>query len=71
MASKEMLKKTGKIRIATDDSENNLVNIETFAPMVATGDYPKPIFFSRPSEKGSFNANGYSDHFPISVILEE
>lgn len=71
MASKEMLKKTGKIRIATDDSDNNLIKIETFAPMVATGDYPTPVFFSRPSEKGKFNANGYSDHFPISVVLEE
>jgi len=71
LASKELLKKTGKIHLATDASDNYMVNIETIAPMVAMGDYLKPIFFSRPSEKGSFNANGYSDHFPVSVVLEE
>jgi hypothetical protein len=71
LASKELLKKNGIIHLATNTLDNYLVNIETFTPMVATGDYPRPVFFGRPSEKGSFNANGYSDHFPISVILEE
>ncbi len=71
MASRELLKKNGVIHLALDNTDNYLVNIETFAPMVAPGDYPRPISFGRPSEKSSFNPNGYSDHFPVSVILEK
>jgi len=45
------------------------VRIERFAKMVSTGPYPKPIRFGRPSS--GFNDKGYSDHFPISMVLDE
>lgn len=33
------------------------------------GDYKKPLRFGRPSNK--LNKNGFSDHFPISLVLQE
>ena len=49
----------------------NSVAIERFPEMVATGMYPRPRRFSRPSA-GDYDPTGYSDHFPISVrILEK
>lgn len=35
---------------------------------VATGRYPKPVRFDRGK---SINLNGFSDHFPISMVLHE
>lgn len=46
------------------------VRLEVFAGMFDTGDYPKPERFSRPA-RASFNPQGYSDHFPISMVLHE
>lgn len=43
--------------------------IEIFNGMATNGSYKKPIKFGRPKEGCNFN--GYSDHFPISLILEE
>jgi hypothetical protein len=34
------------------------------------GEYKAPIKFGRPSNN-SLNENGFSDHLPISVMLEE
>lgn len=34
------------------------------------GEYPDPVRFSRPSD-GGINSNGYSDHYPISLVLRE
>jgi hypothetical protein len=39
--------------------------------MKSGGDYPSPVLFSRPAEKSNFNPKGFSDHYPISVFLEE
>lgn len=47
----------------------NSVMIESFPDMSAKGEYPSPIRFGRPSNK--LNTNGFSDHFPISVVLIE
>ena len=38
-------------------------------PEITHGRYKTPIKFGRPSNK-SLNLNGYSDHFPISMILQ-
>ena len=43
--------------------------IEQPAPMVSGGVYPDPIRFGRPSSH--FNPDGFSDHYPISVLVEE
>ncbi len=47
------------------------VNVERFPEMTKPGDYPSPIKFGRPSSASDFNPNGFSDHFPISVVLTE
>ena len=52
------------------------VKIERFPEMVASEvndrvKYPRPIRFGRPSVASSFNENGFSDHFPVSIILQE
>lgn len=45
------------------------VKVEMFKQMVAAGDYPAPIKFGRPSEK--MNTEGFSDHYPVSMLLHE
>ncbi len=47
------------------------VKVERFAQMNSGGDYPAPIRFGRPSKPSSFNDGGYSDHYPVSMILTE
>jgi endonuclease/exonuclease/phosphatase family metal-dependent hydrolase len=42
--------------------------VEIFAGMSTTDTYKKPIKFGRP--KSGLNQNGFSDHFPVSMILE-
>jgi predicted extracellular nuclease len=49
--------------------KSNTVRIETFPEMVSGGDYPDPIPFGRPAEH--LNTDGFSDHYPISVVLQE
>ena len=48
--------------------KNNSTEIIRFSEMVK-GKYDIPLNFGRPSEK--LNKKGFSDHFPIAVILEE
>lgn len=40
-------------------------------PGMTKGDYNTPVRFSRPSEESSFNPNGFSDHLPIELLIEE
>lgn len=47
------------------------VRVDAFEEMVASGDYPRPVRFGRPSRQSSFNRQGFSDHFPISMVLRE
>lgn len=39
-------------------------------PRLTTGEYKKPIRFSRPS-KSDYNQTGFSDHLPIELVIEE
>ena len=56
----------GKFRV-----EKNSVKIELFDGMVK-GRYKKPVRFGRPSNKKSYNPDGFSDHLPVSVkVVEE
>ena len=43
--------------------------IEAFPEMVGRGDYPAPRRFGRPSS--GFDPTGFSDHYPIAVMLHE
>ncbi len=48
------------------------IRIEMFPEMVSGGRYPNPIRFGRPSSKSTYHPNtGYSDHYPISMIMSE
>jgi hypothetical protein len=39
--------------------------------MISSGIYESPLRFGRPSKRSTFDPNGYSDHFPISVTVRE
>jgi hypothetical protein len=69
LASKTILNEKSGFKLKKDTAGSCLVNIEMFPEMTAQGDYPKPIRFGRPSS--GLNQNGYSDHFPILMVLEE
>lgn len=51
--------------------ESKLVEIFRPAELVADTEYPKARRFGRPSSPSTYNEEGYSDHFPITMILEE
>ncbi|MGH2568514.1 MAG: endonuclease/exonuclease/phosphatase family protein, partial [Bacteroidota bacterium] len=63
LASRSLLTGDGKIAVV-----ENSAGIERFPEMAKKGDYPAPIRFGRGKE---LNVKGFSDHFPISVKLEE
>ena len=64
LASRPLVERTAPIRV---DPES--VRIEAFPEMVGRGDYPAPRRFGRPSS--GLDRTGFSDHFPISVVLHE
>ena len=64
MVSKGILNGKGCFKVK-DDSAKIVMSKE----MVSGGSYPKPIKFGRPSK--GLNKNGFSDHYPISMVLEE
>jgi predicted extracellular nuclease len=65
LASKGMLKSTSQLKVQIESASVNNFDIMT------TGSYKVPRRFGRPSKKSSYDEKGFSDHFPISVILEE
>jgi len=65
LASKGLIKSTSKFKVKKDSAM-----VENY-PEMAYGSYKSPKRFGRPSNKNSYNPDGYSDHFPISVIIEE
>lgn len=68
LASRGLAKTDGAppLRVVPDSPQ-----IEMPAPMVSGGLYPDPIRFGRPSSPTTYNPDGFSDHYPISVLLEE
>lgn len=40
-------------------------------PEIIKGIYKKPVKFGRPSTSSSYEPNGYSDHLPIELVLNE
>lgn len=49
----------------------NEVNIVDFLPELVKGEYKKPVSFGAPSEGRTYNPNGFSDHLPVYLVLEE
>lgn len=50
--------------------EENAFIIENFKGMTK-GRYNTPLRFGRPSNKSTFNTDGFSDHLPVSVVINE
>ncbi|MBT3208017.1 MAG: endonuclease/exonuclease/phosphatase [Bacteroidetes bacterium] len=69
LVSKAIVNENSDFKLAIDTNGKPIVKIEMFPEMVSGGDYPDPIRFGRPSSQ--YNASGFSDHYPISMILEE
>jgi len=63
LVSKPLLKADASLRVQIET-----VEILRFPEMVSRGDYPAPIRFGRGKD---MNQNGFSDHFPIGVMLHE
>ncbi|MDX1671264.1 MAG: hypothetical protein R3211_02920 [Balneolaceae bacterium] len=69
LVSRGMLQDDSPIRLAGTDGSYN-VSVDKLPEMRSGGDYEEPIRFSRPSES-SYEPQGFSDHYPISVELVE
>lgn len=64
MISKGFLKDNASIKVKPDSA-----NIIRYQEMMSNDDYKVPVRFGRPSK--NLNLEGFSDHFPISLTLEE
>lgn len=64
LANKHLLTDDALIRILPDT-----VTLHRFPEMVAPGQFPRPVPFGGMGKP--VNQAGFSDHFPISVVLEE
>ena len=68
LLSKGLLKTTSPLR-----SVDETARIEAYPEMVSRRASPEPIRFGLPkgNPNKNVNQNGYSDHYPVSVVLEE
>lgn len=64
LVSRGLARKSAELRVLPES-----VEILRFPEMVSGGRYPAPLRFGRPSKSSSFDADGYSDHYPIAVTL--
>ena len=62
LVSREFLRDKSRLSIKPDT-----IRIERFVDMMKRN---KPRRFGRPSKRSSYDKGGFSDHFPISVIIE-
>ena len=69
LVSKSALSGAGGLRVKGTAQAAYAVRVERYPEMTDQGTYPKPIRFGRPATK--LNETGFSDHFPVSVVLEE
>ncbi len=64
LVSRPLLERRAPLRVDVASAR-----IEAFPEMVGRGDYPVPRRFGRPSS--GLDRSGFSDHYPISVVLHE
>jgi len=64
LVNKNLLLENAAIKLVSESA-----TVVRFPEMVATGDYPRPVPFGGMGKP--INENGFSDHFPIAVALEE
>ncbi len=70
MLSKGLLLNSAPIK-ADLFPDGSRAKIELFEEMISTGDYEDPVRFGRPSNSIFNPETGYSDHYPVSMILYE
>ena len=70
MVSRQLVFKNSPLRMGTFD-DGSRAKIEMFREMVSGGAYPSPIRFGRPSSSEYNPDTGFSDHYPVSMVLEE
>lgn len=68
LVNRSIIKGAAGVTLAFDAAGQPRFAIERFPAMVKTGIYGVPRPFGRPSEKG-FDPTGFSDHYPVSVVL--
>ncbi len=64
LVNKNLLLENAAIKVVSES-----VTVVRFPEMVATGEYPRPVPFGGMGKP--INENGFSDHFPIAVSVEE
>lgn len=71
LISKGGILKSSPIQIG-EFSDGSMAKVEKFPEMISSGRYPDPIRFGRPSSKSTYHPDtGFSDHYPISMIIKE
>ena len=65
LVSRGLIKSTSPLKVKDGSASVENLNI------MAKGRYKAPRRFGRPSKSSSYDSEGYSDHFPVSVVLEE
>lgn len=70
LVSKGIVSGLSGFKIDRDGNWNYPVKIEVFEGMHKKKS-PAPIRFGRPNKPKEFNPEGFSDHYPISVVLQE
>lgn len=65
LVNRGMVKPTSRLKVLPETAEVNNFDIMT------TGRYRKPRRFGRPSSKSTYDPDGFSDHFPVSVKIRE
>jgi hypothetical protein len=64
LADKNMVKKSGKIRALPET-----VKVSNFPEMVRKGEYPAPRPFGGMGKP--VDTDGFSDHFPVEMVVSE
>ncbi len=70
LVSKALLGRSGKFRLKSGSEGPGQVAVFQ-APEMASGSYGRPKRFGRPSKPSSHDLQGFSDHFPITMVIEE
>ena len=65
LVNKGMIKSNAKIKALTNTADVNNFSI------MSKGSYNEPRRFGRPSSKHTYDPDGFSDHFPVSVKIQE
>lgn len=69
LVSKGIVKGNYGFELPSGPGGNYVTEIVQYPDHVSGGTYPDPIKFGRPSS--GYNPDGYSDHYPVAMILTE